>query len=190
MTYTDDKLSDLKKTARDEFDDARARLSGAAEKVKAEAMQAGSNISSLVMDELDRRMADIGRGLRAATDRIRDPSTDSGEPPRMVTQALDMVDDLSIRIESQSARDLADRLSQFGRSNSALFLLGCFAVGLCAGRVAVAQGSSETFSSYRRDDPDMDLGGEDQEMPSGGSGLYQGQAQDPFSGQYKGGADV
>ncbi len=144
---------DVAQIARLELEDARARLGNAAERVKDEARNAGSTISTLVMDELDRRASDLGGQLRTLAGRMRGEQGDEdiGPAPRIVDQAAGLIDDVSHRLEGQSARQIGQSLERFGRENPALFMLGCLAAGVVAGRMIVAS-SDETdprFASSR-----------------------------------------
>lgn len=142
----DTETADITETARREMEDAKNRLSDAASRVKHEAMNAGSTVSGLVMDELDRRAADLGSGLRELADKMRDATADqdqNSQAPRLLTPAIDLIDDVSHRLEGQSARQIGDSLSQFGRENPMLFMLGCLATGVLAGRLLVASDSAE-----------------------------------------------
>ncbi len=142
----DTETADISETARREMEDAKNRLSDAASRVKQEAMNAGSTVSGLVMDELDRRAANLGTGLRELADKMRDATADqdqNSQAPRLLTPAIDLIDDVSHRLEGQSARQIGDSLSQFGRENPMLFMLGCLATGVLAGRLLVASDSAE-----------------------------------------------
>jgi hypothetical protein len=142
----DTETADITETARREMEDAKNRLSDAATRVKHEAMNAGSTVSGLVMDELDRRAADLGSGLRELAEKMRDATAaqdQNSQAPRLLTPAIDLIDDVSHRLEGQSARQIGDSLSQFGRENPMLFMLGCLATGVLAGRLLVASDSAE-----------------------------------------------
>lgn len=131
---------DLADAARREIEEARVRLTDAAGRVTHEAISAGSRVSALVHDELDRRGSDLGDGLQHIADRMRGMAgKGDGEPPRMVQQAADLIDDLSQRLRHQSARDLRGKVARFGRDNPATFIAACLATGLLAGRVLIAQ---------------------------------------------------
>lgn len=147
---------DVAEAARREVEDARARLSEAAGRVRQEAMSAGSTISQLVYDELDRRGADLSDGLQHIAEKMRGVA-DSAEadPPRMVQQAVDVIEDLSHRLRNQSARDLSGRLAQFGRENPVTFMAACLATGVLAGRFLIAQ----TDDGAPTDDRNRDTSG-------------------------------
>ncbi len=131
---------DLAHAVRREAEEAMVRLSEAAGRVRHEALSAGSTISALVFDELDRRGSDLSDGLRHIAEKMRN-MTDAGdvEPPRMVQQAVDVIDDLSQRLRDQSARNLSDKVARFGRENPMTFITACLATGVMAGRFLIAQ---------------------------------------------------
>lgn len=134
---------DLADAARREVEQARVRLSDAAGRVTHEAISAGSTISALVLDELDRRGGDLGDGLQHIADKMRGMvGTGDSEPPRVVQQAVDLIDGLSHHLRHQSARDLRGRVARFGHDNPATFIAACLATGLLMGRVLIAQGGS------------------------------------------------
>ncbi len=142
----DTETADITETARLEMEDAKNRLSDAASRVKHEAMNAGSTVSGLVMDELDRRAADLGSGLKELAEKMRDATAgqdENSQAPRLLSPAIDLIEDVSHRLEGQSARQIGDSLSQFGRENPMLFMLGCLATGVLAGRLLVASDSAE-----------------------------------------------
>ena len=132
---------DLAQIARLEIEDAKARLSDAADRARDEAKHAGATISTLVMDELDRRAADAGQQLRSLASRLRGDVPEQDQPGSstyMVDQAVNLIEDVSQRLEGQSARQLANTLDRFGRTNPGLFMLGCLLTGAVAGRMIVA----------------------------------------------------
>lgn len=136
---------DLARAARREAEDAQVRLSGAAGRVRQEALSAGSTISALVFDELDRRGSDLSDGLRHIAEKMRIMAdSGDGEPPRMVEQAVDVIDDLSKRLRAQSARDLSDKVARFGRENPMPFMTACLVTGVLAGRFLIAQSDGGT----------------------------------------------
>lgn len=147
-----DDTSDVGRAARRELDDAKARLSDAADRVRHEARNAGTTITTLIMDELDRRAADLGTQMRSVASQLR--GEDKGEVTEatraMSTQAADLMDDVCERLEGQSVRDMGHRLSQFGRENPALFVMGCLLTGALAGRMIVASDERAGRSSMAR----------------------------------------
>lgn len=146
-----DVLADVKETARSEVEDAKVRLSRAADRVRDEARNAGSTLSTLVIEELDRRAENIGQQLRVVASRLRGEKTEQGsdEPaPLMAEQAADLVDDLSHRMEGGSMRDLGDRIERYGRENPALFFLGCLVTGAIVGRMIVATSDAQDKGDF------------------------------------------
>ncbi len=139
---------DLAELAKREMEDARDRMSDAAGKVRDQALNAGGTISALVLDELDRRTAELSEGLRHITQTLRDATGpagetagDTGSAPRLVQQTVDLIDEVSIRLQGRSARDLADGVARFGRDNPGTFIVACLATGMLAGRFMIATGS-------------------------------------------------
>jgi hypothetical protein len=151
-TFAQDDTSDVAKAARRELEDAKVRLSGAADRVKHEAQNAGSTISTLVLDELDRRAADMGTQIRSVASRLRgERSTDDNlGASEMAEHAADLIDDVSSRLQGQSIREMGQRLGQFGRENPALFVMGCLLTGAMAGRMIVASDTSSSGSEKSR----------------------------------------
>jgi len=130
----------LADAARREVEEARDRLSAAAGRVRHEAQSAGSAISALVLDELDRRGGDLGYGLHHIAGKMRAATgTGDGEPPRMIRQAVDVIDDLSQRLRQPSARDLRGKVVRFGQDNPAKFMAACLIAGLVTGRFLLAK---------------------------------------------------
>ena len=142
-----DDANDLADRARREVDDAKTRLSDAADRVRSQASDAGNTIVSLVYDELDRRGSEVADGLRHIAQTVRESNAPDGGPPRMVLQAVDVLDDLSSRLKDGSARDLGARLADFGRSNPTTFMLAALATGVLAGRFLIAQDDSADHDS-------------------------------------------
>ncbi len=101
---------------RHEIEDAKARLSSAAEAVRHEVRSGGSTITSMVMDELDRRTADLGRELQSLAERLRTAVAQDGDmtAPRLLTPAIDLMEDASRQLEGQSARQIGQAISGFG----------------------------------------------------------------------------
>jgi hypothetical protein len=98
---------EMQGAARREVEEARLRFTQAADRAGREAMSAGRTISALVYDELDRRGSDLSDGLQHIAEKMRDMSAaGDGDPPRMVRQAVDMIDDLSQRLRDRTARDM------------------------------------------------------------------------------------
>lgn len=130
----------LADAARREVEDARDRLSAAAGRVRHEALSAGSAMSALVQDALDRRGSDLGDGLQHMADTMRGMAgTADGGPPRMVRQAVDVIDDLSQRLLHRSARDMPGKVARFGQDNPATFMAACLVAGVVTGRLLIAQ---------------------------------------------------
>jgi hypothetical protein len=152
FTEQDDPV-DLAQIAKLEMEDAKARLGHAAERVRDEAKNAGTTISTLVMDEMDRRAGDLGQQLRMLAGRMRGEAPDEAQAgaTHLVDQAAGLVEDMSHRLEGQSVRQIGARLDRFGRENPALFMLGCLVTGALAGRVIVASsdGEASRFGSQR-----------------------------------------
>jgi hypothetical protein len=145
-------------TARHEIDDAKARLSSAAEAVRREVRTGGSTISAMVMDELDRRTADLGSDLRNVARRMRTAAEEeAGDGPsaRLLIPAIDLMEDASHRLEGRSARQIGEAIASFGRENPMLFMLGCLATGVVAGRLVAAadtdQGMTGSEESFGKD---------------------------------------
>lgn len=151
-SFAQDDTSDVAKAARRELDDAKARLSDAADRVKHEARNASSTISTLVLDELDRRAADMGTQIRSVAGRLRgDTATSESEAgSAMARQAADLIEDVSSRLEGQSVREMGQRLGQFGRDNPALFVMGCLLTGAIAGRMIVASSGTGSAGGQSR----------------------------------------
>ena len=130
----------LADAARREVEDVRDRLSAAAGRVRHEASSAGSAMSALVHDALDRRGSDLGDGLQHIADTMRGMAgTGDGGPPRMVRQAVDVIDDLSQRLLHRSARDMHGKVARFGQDNPATFMAACLVAGMVTGRLLIAQ---------------------------------------------------
>ncbi len=145
---------DVAEAARREMEVAKARLSDAADRVRHEARNAGSTIQGIVMDELDRRAAGLGQGMRTLAERMREaaePEADGSVAPRLMSQAVDMIEDVSYRLEGSSAREITDKLSRFGRENPMTFMAACLATGVMAGRflVASSEDQGDQWSSSR-----------------------------------------
>lgn len=151
-SFAQDDTSDVAKAARRELDDAKARLSDAADRVKHEARNASSTISTLVLDELDRRAADMGTQIRSVAGRLRGDTATSGSEAgsAMAQQAADLIEDVSSRLEGQSVREMGQRLGQFGRDNPALFVMGCLLTGAMAGRMIVASSGAASAGGQSR----------------------------------------
>jgi len=131
---------DLSDAARRKVEEARVRLSDAAVRVSHEAISAGSTISALVLDALDRRGNDLSDRLQHVADGLREMAgADDGASPGMVRQAVDLIDDLSRRLRHPSARDLRGKIARFGRDNPATFIAACLATGALTGRFLIAQ---------------------------------------------------
>ena len=143
---------DAAAAARRELDDAKARLSDAADRVRHEARHAGATLSMLMLDELDRRAADMGTQIRSVAGRLRGDKaeqTSSG----LADQAADLIEDVSARLEGQSVRDMGERLGRFGRENPALFVMGCLLTGALAGRMIIASGDGGSRSAQAQSYP-------------------------------------
>lgn len=151
-SFSKEDHSDVASAARREIEDAKVRLSDAADRVKHEARHAGSTISTLVLDELDRRAADMGTQLRSVSDRLRgNAGADVADAsPAMADHAADLIEDLSSRLQGQSIRDMGQRLGQFGRENPALFVMGCLLTGAMAGRMVLASGGTSATGGQSR----------------------------------------
>ncbi|NEX46487.1 hypothetical protein [Pseudotabrizicola algicola] len=176
-THSQDDTSDMAKAAQRELDDAKARLSQAADRVKHEAQNAGSTISALVLDELDRRAADMGSQIRAVAGRLRGETAGAEDEAAsaMAAHAADLIDDMSSRLEGQSIREMGQRLGQFGRENPALFVMGCLVTGALAGRMIVATDTSSTRGKSNAGQRSGARGNSQSEMSHGGrSGHPQG----------------
>lgn len=130
----------LADAARREAEDARDRLSFAADRVRHEAFSAGGAMSALVRDALDRRGSDLGGGLQHIADTMRGMAvTGDGEPPRVVRQAVDVIDGLSQRLLHRPARDMHGKVARFGQDNPATFMVACLMAGMVTGRLLIAQ---------------------------------------------------
>ena len=130
----------LADAARQEVEEARDRLSAAAGRVRHEAFSAGSAMSALVRDALDRRGSDLGDGLQHMADTMRGMAgTGDDGPPHVVRQAVAVIDDLSQRLRQPSARDLHGKVARFGQDNPATFMAACLMAGIVTGRLLIAQ---------------------------------------------------
>lgn len=154
---------DLADATRREVEEVRVRLSDAAGRLTHEAASAGGRVSALVFDELDRRGSDLGDGLQQIADRLRGfADTGDGTPPRMVQQAVDLIDDLSQRLRQKSARDLHGKVARFGRDNPATFFAACLATGVLTGRFVIAQGGGTDRRAHLHRPPQEGVQGPDE----------------------------
>jgi hypothetical protein len=163
----------LADAARREVEEARDRLSAAAGLVRHEALSAGSAISALVLDELDRRGGDLGDGLHNIADKMRGAAgKGDGGPPRMIRQAVDVIDDLSQRLLQPSARDLRGKVARFGQDNPATFMAACLVAGMVTGRLLIAQGggTGPVADTYGPSDGDGQSGGRGTAPAAGADG--------------------
>ena len=185
-THAQDDESEVTKAARREYDDAKTRLSDAAERVKAEAQNAGSTISTLILDELDRRAADFGTQFQSVASRLRGNAGEDqdGEGAAISNalseQAADLIEDVSSRLQGQSIRDIGQRLGQFGRENPALFVMGCLLTGAMAGRMIVA---SDTSSGRKSPGQSSGLSGQARSERYGTSQRYDAAGSGNSAGQ-------
>lgn len=162
---------ELKDAARHEYDDARQRLSGHAERLKNEG---ASTIKSVVTNELDRRKAGVGAEFRSLAETLRNASKEQAQkaesgvgaaPSSLLGQGADVLESLSSELEGQSVNELTRSVSTYARANPAIFIGGCILAGLAIGRLLTASehklaGSSTSPSNPYRpgqyDDPRRD----------------------------------
>lgn len=135
-----------KQAAEREMNDARARISTAAQDLRSEATGAGGTISKLVSEQAERRKEAAADGLRSFADAIRRAADDLGESDRsvsarLVQEAAHGLERLSGGLQSQSVSDMTRSLTAFGRSNPTTFLTGCLLAGVAIGRFLIASGA-------------------------------------------------
>ena len=151
---------EMQGAARREVEEARLRFTQAADRAGREAMGAGHTIAALVYDELDRRGSDLSDGLQHIAGKMRDmAATGDGDPPRMVRQAVDMIDDLSQRLRDRTARDMGDKVARFGRKYPMTFVTACVVGGVLAGRVLIAKSEEQDGTQHRGGVDDDRAGG-------------------------------
>lgn len=151
---------EMQGAARREVEEARLRFTQEADRAGREAMSAGRTISALVYDELDRRGGDLSDGLQHIAEKMRDmAATGDGDPPRMVRQAVDMIDDLSQRLRDRTARDMGDKVARFGRKYPMTFVTACVVGGVLAGRVLIAKSEEQDGTQHRGGVDDDRAGG-------------------------------
>ena len=152
---------DLKDAARHEYEDARQRLSGHAERLKTEG---ASTIKTVVTDELDRRKAGVGAEFRSLAETLRNASKEQAAkaesgigaaPSSLLGQGADVLESLSSELDGQSVSDLTRSVSAYARANPAIFIGVCILAGLAVGRLLTASehknadGSSNQSNPYR-----------------------------------------
>jgi len=132
--------SGLAQQAHHEVEDAKARLASGAQRMRAET---GSAIKTLMADALDGRRTRFSGELRALSHTLRKAADGSSENATyaapLAHKAAQALDSLSQRIETQSATDIGRSITQYGRSNPALFVGGCLLAGLAVGRLLFVQ---------------------------------------------------
>lgn len=142
MSHTDHSPTTpgLAQQAHHEVEDAKARLASGAQRMRAET---GSAIKTLMTDALDGRRTRISGELRALSHSLRkaaDGTSDSAtHAAPLAHKAAQALDSLSRRIETQSAAEIGRSITQYGRSNPALFVGGCLLAGLAVGRLLFVQ---------------------------------------------------
>lgn len=150
---------DLKDAARHEYDDARQRLSGHAERLKTEG---ASTIKTVVTDELDRRKAGVGAEFRSLAATLRNASKEQAEkaesgvgaaPSALLGQGADVLESLSSELEGQSVSDLTRSVSTYARANPAIFIGGCILAGLAVGRLLTATEHKRAATSTNQSSP-------------------------------------
>lgn len=150
---------DLKDAARHEYEDARQRLSGHAERLKT---QGASTIKTVVTDELDRRKAGVGAEFRSLAETLRNASKEQAEkaesgigaaPSSLLGQGADVLESLSSELEGQSVSDLTRTVSAYARANPAIFIGGCILAGLAVGRLLTASEHKHVASSTNQSNP-------------------------------------
>ncbi|WP_232520685.1 hypothetical protein [Rhodobacter sp. CZR27] len=140
-------VDSAREAARREMDDARERVSGAADRARSEARHARSSVSRIVMDEMDKRKDELCDNLHGLAQSMRkgaeeaERRDDAPTPPRLIHQAIDTLDDLADRMRHRSTEDLTGAVSRFGRENPALFVAGALFAGLALGRFLVSSSS-------------------------------------------------
>jgi uncharacterized protein YjbJ (UPF0337 family) len=142
---SDDAAGAAKEAVAREIGDARQRLSGAAHELKAEAGNAGANLSSAMSDAAERGKDEAAEGLRAFSTAIRRASDDLGArdasiPARLAQEAAHGLERLSDGLQARTVADMSRSIGDFGRQNPAAFLTGCLLAGVAIGRVLVASG--------------------------------------------------
>ncbi|PZR00172.1 MAG: hypothetical protein DI533_06110 [Cereibacter sphaeroides] len=123
--------------------EARESLADVADRAATEAMAAGRTISSLVMDEIDRRGVSLAEGLDQISATLRHASAGQDQKSQLVEQAADVIDDLSDRLRQGATQEIGGRLVQYARANPGVVILGALAAGLLAGRMLVADDTAE-----------------------------------------------
>lgn len=147
---------ELKTAARHEYDDARERISGQADRIRHEG---GATIKTAVTDELDRRKAGVGAEIRTLAETLRHAADEQAQkagsgvgaaPSSLLGHGAGLLEDLSNGLERQSVNDITRSVSDYARNNPAIFIGGCILAGLAVGRLLTAsEQRGNATSSYR-----------------------------------------
>lgn len=157
-------LSDLGQTAQREIGDAKQKLARAADQIGQEARSATRSFSTLAEEEINRRLVEFGRNASVLTQGLRQNADQmEGTGALLLTEVVERLDDALARIEpgpqDAPGRPLSFVSGQFSRDNPGLFLLGCLAAGLLAGRMlGVTPPPGDGDDHYARSNMDMDEG--------------------------------
>ncbi len=140
----------IKDAARREVEELRQRAGDLAEKAREEGGKLGKTAVRLIVDELDQRKARLTQGLVEITDTVRNAAQSRPEPSPLMSQAVQMLDNVSGTIEGYSVQDVGSMLTDFGRRNPATFVATCLLTGIALGRFLAA--SDDTPQAQREDD--------------------------------------
>ncbi len=144
----------LKETAQREFDAAKEMFTDTAERVKSEAAGAGGTIATLVMEELDRRKDGLRSEIEDLAAAVRRSTATGGTQSRLAGQAVQVLEDVGVRLRTSSSSDLANDIADFGRANPGTFIATCVLAGLAAGRFLISTasaGSDQRGTPYGND---------------------------------------
>jgi len=150
-------------------DEAKRKLEGAAETVKADAAAAKDDAAARA-ESMAEHGKETGAGhLDAFADAVRKAADELGEQDQsaaaqFVREAAGGLESLSGSLREKSVGDLVDSVSRFGRSNPTAFLGGALLAGVALGRFAQASGER----SYGARDSGH---GRDSGMASAGSAM-------------------
>ena len=124
-------------------DEAKRKLEGAAETVKADVAAAKDDVAARAKSVAERRKETGAGHLDAFADAVRKAADELGEhdesaAAQFVREAAGGLESLSVSLREKSVGDLVDSVSRFGRSNPTAFLGGALMAGVALGRFAQA----------------------------------------------------
>jgi hypothetical protein len=126
-------------------DEAKRKLEGAAETVKADVAAAKDDVAARAKSVAERRKETGAGHLDAFADAVRKAADELGEQDesaaaQFVREAAGGLESLSVSLREKSVGDLVDSVSRFGRSNPTAFLGGALLAGVALGRFAQSSG--------------------------------------------------